>query len=71
MAHVTTFSTPAHTSVFASIVSAFSAAVSAFKEARAIEATYTKLSALSDRELADIGLNRGSIYEAAMGTKLK
>ena len=69
MAHVSTLSTSSHRSVFGSLISAFATAYNAFKEARAVEATYNQLSALSDRELSDIGLNRGSIYEAASGSQ--
>ena len=66
MAHVTTYSHASNRSVFAPLFAAISGAYAAYIEARNVEKTYTKLDALTDRELADIGLNRGSILEAAM-----
>lgn len=67
MAHVSTYAHTSNRSVFAPLFSVISSAYASFAEARAIEKTYAQLDALTDRELADIGLNRGSIFEAAMG----
>jgi uncharacterized protein YjiS (DUF1127 family) len=52
-------------SVLAQIGTLFQVSLAAYRQTRAINKTYAQLSALSDHELADIGLNRGSIYQAA------
>jgi uncharacterized protein YjiS (DUF1127 family) len=66
MAYVSTsINSASRTSVLAQIVALVQASLAAFRNARAIENTYTQLSALSDHELADIGLSRGAIYQAA------
>jgi uncharacterized protein YjiS (DUF1127 family) len=66
MAHVSTYAHASHRSVFGVLFTAVSGAYQALVAARAVEKTYAQLDALSDRELADIGLSRGSIFEAAM-----
>ncbi|MFT6425518.1 MAG: hypothetical protein ACJAYH_000971 [Celeribacter sp.] len=66
MAHVSSFAHTSNRSVFGALSAMFTNAYTAYVEARAIEKTYAELDALSDRELADIGLNRGTIFEAAM-----
>lgn len=56
MAYLTT--TASHTSVFAQIGAAFAAAATRYKQYRLYRATFDELNALSNRELADLGLNR-------------
>lgn len=68
MAHVSTYAHASNRSVFGPLFSVFAGAYTAYTEARAVEKTYAQLDALSDRELADIGLNRGSIFEAAVNS---
>lgn len=67
MAHVSAFARTASPSIVGAALAALSNVYRDFVAARAVEQTYAQLAALSDRELADIGLNRGSIYEAASG----
>ena len=57
MAYVNTTTAPA-TSFFARIGTAFDALATHYKQHRLYRETFDGLSALSNRELADLGLNR-------------
>lgn len=66
MAHVSNYAQASNGSVFSFIFTSVSNAYASFMRARAAEKTYNMLSALSDRELSDIGLDRSGIAEASM-----
>lgn len=66
MAHVSNYAQASNHSVLSSIFASVSNAYASFMRARAAEKTYALLDALSDRELSDIGLDRGGIADAAM-----
>jgi len=54
------------TSVFARIAGAFEALATRYKQHRMYRETFDGLSALSNRDLADLGLSRSDIKRIAM-----
>ncbi len=64
MAYVNT-TTAVNTSFFARIGSAFDALATRYKQHRQYRETLDGLSALSNRELADLGLYRGDLRRVA------
>lgn len=64
MAYVNTTNAPT-TSFFARIGTAFDALATRYKNYRLYRETFEGLSALSNRELADLGLNRGELRQVS------
>ena len=65
MAYMNT-TTAAHPSVFAQISAFFEGAATRYKQHRLYRATFDELSALSNRELADLGLNRSDLRRVSL-----
>lgn len=65
MAYTNTTSAP-QTSVFTRIAAAFGAAATRYKNYRLYRETFDGLNALSNRDLADLGLGRSDIRRVAI-----
>jgi uncharacterized protein YjiS (DUF1127 family) len=68
MAHYTDISRTAGTGLISVVRNMFEGIRLSFARQRAFTTTYNQLDALSDHELADIGLSRGDILDIARET---
>ena len=63
MAYLNT--TTAHSTIFARLADTVEAAATRYKQYRLFRATFNELNALSNRELADLGLHRSELGRIA------